>query len=162
MHHFESSIPNLTTSTSQTRFLKNFTVLSNSSCYEKPYSVQRPRKKINLQQKRNQKHKMVSNSTIKRRRKSRNESFNIYIYKVLKQVHPEMGVSKQTMKILNSFANDTFEKIGREAGNLVKYGKKQTMSARDILTATKLILPGELAKHAVSEGNKALQKYRDS
>ena len=105
---------------------------------------------------------MVSNSTIKRRRKSRNESFNIYIYKVLKQVHPEMGVSKQTMKILNSFANDTFEKIGREAGNLVKYGKKQTMSARDILTATKLILPGELAKHAVSEGNKALQKYRDS
>ena len=118
--------------------------------------------KINLQQKQNQKHKMVSNSTIKRRRKSRNESFNIYIYKVLKQVHPEMGVSKQTMKILNSFANDTFEKIGREAGNLVKYGKKQTMSARDILTATKLILPGELAKHAVSEGNKALQKYRDS
>jgi len=105
---------------------------------------------------------MVSNSSIKRRRKSRNESFNIYIYKVLKQVHPEMGVSKQTMKILNSFANDTFEKIAREAGNLVKYGKKQTMSARDILTATKLLLPGELAKHAVSEGNKALQKFQDS
>ena len=105
---------------------------------------------------------MVSNSSIQRRRKSRNESFNIYIYKVLKQVHPEMGVSKQTMKILNSFANDTFEKIAREAGNLVKYGKKQTMSARDILTATKLLLPGELAKHAVSEGNKALQKFQDS
>jgi histone H2B len=105
---------------------------------------------------------MVSNSSIQRRRKSRNESFNIYIYKVLKQVHPEMGVSKQTMKILNSFANDTFEKIALEAGNLVKYGKKQTMSARDILTATKLLLPGELAKHAVSEGNKALQKFQDS
>ncbi len=31
-----------------------------------------------------------------------------YIYKVLKQVHPETGVSKKAMGILNSFVNDTF------------------------------------------------------
>merc|ERR1712098_856808 len=102
----------------------------------------------------------ATTTTKKPRRKSRNESFNIYIYKVLKQVHPDMGVSKATMRILNSFANDTFEKIAEEAGKLTKYGKKQTLSAREIHTSTRLILPGELAKHAVAEGNKALQKYK--
>ena len=97
-----------------------------------------------------------SNNTRRRRRK---ETYNIYIYKVLKQVHPEIGVSKKAMGILNSFVSDTFEKMATEAGRLCKYGKKQTMSARDIQSACKLILPGELAKHAVSEGGKAMKKY---
>ena len=94
------------------------------------------------------------------RKKRRNQTFNIYIYKVLKQVHPEIGISKRGMQILNSFVRDTFGKIATEAGNLVKFGKKQTLSAREISTATKLILPGELAKHANSEGSKAMTKYQ--
>ena len=95
--------------------------------------------------------------TWKRKRK---ETYNIYIYKVLKQVHPEIGVSKKGMAILNSFICDTFQQIAEEGGKLVKFGKKQTMTAREISTACKLILPGELAKHAVSEGSKAMQKYQ--
>ena len=34
----------------------------------------------------------------------------IYIYKVLKQVHPDTGISSKAMSILNSFINDIFEK----------------------------------------------------
>ena len=101
-------------------------------------------------------------SSDKPRRRKRNETFNIYVYKVLKQVHPEIGVSKKAMAILNSFVNDTFEKVASEAGRLCKYGKKQTMSARDIQSACKLVLPGELAKHAVSEVGKAMQKYQSN
>ena len=97
-----------------------------------------------------------------KRKAKRKESFSIYVYKVLKQVHPEIGVSKKAMSILNSFVNDTFEKVASEAGKLCKYGKKQTMSARDIQSSCKLILPGELAKHAVSEGGKAMQKYQST
>ena len=104
---------------------------------------------------------MVTTAPKPRRRKNR-ETFNIYVYKVLKQVHPEIGVSKKAMGILNSFVHDTFEKIAVEAGRLCKYGKKQTMSARDIQSSCKLILPGELAKHAISEGGKAMQKYQSS
>lgn len=99
-------------------------------------------------------------TAMKKRRKRRNETYNIYIYKVLKQVHPEIGVSKKAMSILNSFVQDTFEKIVGEAGHLCKYAKKQTLSAREVQSACRLVLPGELAKHALSEGAKALTKYQ--
>lgn len=36
---------------------------------------------------------------------------------------------------------------------------KKTISSRETQTAVRLILPGELAKHAVSEGTKAVTKY---
>ena len=87
------------------------------------------------------------------------ESYKIYIYKVLKQVHPDTGISSKAMSIMNSFINDIFERIAGEAGRLVRYNKKATLSSREIQTAIRLILPGELAKHAVSEGTKAVTKY---
>merc|ERR1719378_1545865 len=54
----------------------------------------------------------------------RMDNFSTHIFKVLKQVHPDTGIT-----------------------------------SRDIQTAVRLILPGELAKHAVSEGTKAVTKY---
>ncbi|CCF73057.1 histone H2B [Babesia microti strain RI] len=87
------------------------------------------------------------------------ETYSTYIFKVLKQVHPDTGISKKSMMILNSFINDTFEKIAGEAGKLCKYNKKETLSSREIQTAVKLVLPGELSKHAVSEGTKAVTKF---
>ena len=87
------------------------------------------------------------------------ETYSVYIYRVLKQVHPETGISKRSMSIMNSFINDVFEKIALEAAKLVRYTKKQTLSSREIQTAVRLLLPGELAKHAVSEGTKAVTKY---
>uniref|UniRef100_A0AAZ3RMS3 Core Histone H2A/H2B/H3 domain-containing protein n=1 Tax=Oncorhynchus tshawytscha TaxID=74940 RepID=A0AAZ3RMS3_ONCTS len=38
----------------------------------------------------------------KKRRKSRKESYAIYVYKVLKQVHPDTGISSKAMGIMNS------------------------------------------------------------
>ncbi len=60
---------------------------------------------------------------------------------------------------MNSFIRDIFEKIAGEARKLVRYNKKQTLSSREIQPAGRLYLPGELAKHAVSEGTKAVTKY---
>ena len=92
-------------------------------------------------------------------KKKRTETFSVYIYRVLKQVHPDTGISKRSMGIMNSFINDIFEKIALEASKLVRYNKKHTLSSREVQTAVRLILPGELAKHAVSEGTKAVTKY---
>ena len=100
--------------------------------------------------------KNVAQTTYKRKRK---ETFNIYIFKVLKQVHPSIGMSKKAMNIMNSFVYDTFDRIATEASNIIKYNKKSTLDARAIQCACKLVLPGELAKHAESEANKAVQKY---
>ncbi|EYC33906.1 hypothetical protein Y032_0001g153 [Ancylostoma ceylanicum] len=98
----------------------------------------------------------------KKRRKSRKESYSVYIYRVLKQVHPDTGVSSKAMSIMNSFVNDVFERIAVEASRLAQYNKRSTISSREIQTAVRLILPGELAKHAVSEGTKAVTKYTSS
>ena len=63
---------------------------------------------------------------------------------------------------MNSFVNDIFERIATEASRLAHYNKKSTISSREIQTAIRLLLPGELAKHAVSEGTKAVTKYTSS
>ena len=97
---------------------------------------------------------------------------------MLKQVHPDTGISNKAMAILNSFVNDIFERIATEASStshhdtrlmlsqadlfplaeLASYSKKSTISSREIQTAVRLILPGELAKHAISEGTKSVTK----
>ncbi|CAD7091583.1 unnamed protein product [Hermetia illucens] len=74
----------------------------------------------------------------KKKKKRRKESYAIYIYKVLKQVHPDT------------------------ASRLAHYNKRSTITSREIQTAVRLLLPGELAKHAVSEGTKAVTKYTSS
>ena len=46
----------------------------------------------------------------KKRRRRRKESYAIYVYKVLTQVHPDTGISSKAMSIMNSF-----ERIAAEA-----------------------------------------------
>ncbi|KAK2828004.1 hypothetical protein Q5P01_019038 [Channa striata] len=109
--------------------------------------------------------KAVSKSatkTGKKKRKTRKESYAIYVYKVLKQVHPDTGISSKAMSIMNSFVSDIFERIAGEASRLAHYNKRSTITSREIQTAVRLLLPGELAKHAVSEGTKAVTKYTSS
>lgn len=87
-------------------------------------------------------------------------SYSIYIYKVLKKVHPDTGISSLAMFIMNSFTNDIFERIAAvEAARLAYYNKRSTITSREIQTVVRLLLPGELAKQAVSEGTKAATKY---
>ena len=71
----------------------------------------------------------------------------------------ETGISKKGMSVMNSFVNDIFDKVMTEAGKLIRYNKKATLSSREVQTAVRLSLPGELAKHAVSEGTKAVTKF---
>ena len=104
----------------------------------------------------------AARSSDKKKKRRRKESYSIYIYKVLKQVHPDTGVSSKAMSIMNSFVNDIFERIAAEASRLAHYNKRSTITSREIQTAVRLLLPGELAKHAVSEGTKAVTKYTSS
>ncbi|KAJ3683994.1 hypothetical protein LUZ61_013158 [Rhynchospora tenuis] len=95
----------------------------------------------------------------KKKAKKSTETYKIYIFKVLKQVHPDIGISSKAMSIMNSFINDIFEKLATEASRLARYNKKPTITSREIQTSVRLVLPGELAKHAVSEGTKAVTKF---
>ena len=106
--------------------------------------------------------KNISMKGERKKKKKGKQSYSIYIYKVLKQVHPDTGVSSKAMSIMNSFVNDIFDRIASESSRLAHYTKRHTISSREIQTAVRLILPGELAKHAVSEGTKAVTKYTTS
>ncbi|XP_059810823.1 histone H2B-like [Hypanus sabinus] len=89
-----------------------------------------------------------ASKTGKKRKRSRKETYAIYIYKA--------------MSIMNSFVNDIFERIAGEASRLAHYNKRSTISSWEIQTAVRRLLLGELAKHAVSEGTKAVTKYTSS
>ncbi|KAL3213560.1 hypothetical protein MRX96_035329 [Rhipicephalus microplus] len=85
----------------------------------------------------------------KKKKCRRKEGFSIYMYKVLKQVHPDTGVFSKAMSIMSSFVNDIFERIAAESSRLAHYNKRSTIRSREIQTA-------------VSEGTKAVTKYTNS
>ncbi|MBN3321226.1 H2B protein, partial [Atractosteus spatula] len=80
----------------------------------------------------------------KKRRKTRKESYAIYVYKVLKQVHPDTGISSKAMGIMNSFVSDIFERIAGEASRLAHYNKRST------------ITPHQAARSATAAGHRAV------
>lgn len=57
------------------------------------------------------------------------------VCRVLKEVHPDVGISKQAMQVMNAFAGDMFDKIMKEATKLTQVSKKATLSSREIQTA---------------------------
>ena len=59
----------------------------------------------------------------KKRKRSRKQSYSVYVCKVLKQVHPDTGISSKAMGIMNLFANDIFERIAGEASRLAHYAR---------------------------------------
>ena len=63
---------------------------------------------------------------------------------------------------MHSMCVDMFERIGAEASKLARRRNVSLLSSRDVQTAVRLIMPGELSKHAVSEGTKAVHKYMAS
>ncbi|MCL7044369.1 hypothetical protein MKW94_020311 [Papaver nudicaule] len=67
-----------------------------------------------------------ASSADKKNKKSKKsvETYKIYIFKVLKQVHPDIGISSKAMGIMNSFINDIFEKLAGESSRLARYNKK--------------------------------------
>src|SRR5437762_3076076 len=90
-----------------------------------------------------------ANDKAKKKRRVRKEIYSRYIYKVLKQVHPDTAISSKSVSILNSFMNDIFEQISCEASKIAAYNHKSTISSREIQTAVRLIFPDELGQHAM-------------
>ncbi|CAH2084229.1 unnamed protein product [Euphydryas editha] len=99
----------------------------------------------------------------KKTKKKNYQSFSIYLFKLLRSVTKDsFGISRHSMLIMNNFVNDMLEKIASEAGRLVCHSKKTTLGSREIQSAIKLLIPGELAKHANIEAMKAITMYHNS
>jgi len=114
--------------------------------------------------------KMIKMKSNEEGRKKRHEAGRDYdstytraLYKVFKELCPDLNISGKSMSIMNSMCRDIFERITLEASRLCAMHKKRTLGAREIETAVKLLLTGaELSRHATSEGTKAMAKYNAS
>ncbi|URE14674.1 hypothetical protein MUK42_11952 [Musa troglodytarum] len=84
------------------------------------------------------------------------------LIKVLKQVRPDIDILSKAMTIMNSFINATFEKLAQEVSRLARYNNKSTITCRETRTFVRLLLPGDLTEHAVSEGTKSVTKFTSS
>lgn len=91
------------------------------------------------------------------------KGFQSYIFRVVKQLHKgQIGISSRGMAILSSFANEMFERISREASNILQASRTTTLGSRQAATAVKLAIPGELGRYASVEAAKALAKYAEN
>ena len=89
-----------------------------------------------------------------------------FIHKVLKGAQKphakKTTISARAMTIMGSFVEDMYDRVQTEAVNVAKISKRKTLTAREVQTSARLNLPGELAKHAMSEGTKAVAKYNNA
>ncbi|XP_057605384.1 histone H2B type 1-A-like [Hippopotamus amphibius kiboko] len=93
-------------------------------------------------------------------KRCRKVSYSIYIYEVLKQVHPDNGI--KAISIMNFFVTDIFKHIAGEVLLLASYNKDSIIASGEIQMAMCLLLPRELAKHAMTKGTTAVPKYTSS
>ncbi|OMJ79276.1 hypothetical protein SteCoe_20745 [Stentor coeruleus] len=101
----------------------------------------------------------VDEAGLKKPKTEKATTFSSYISKVKKQVHPDMRLSKSTVKIMDSFIEDFFTRLCTESSNLMMSVGNKSLRAEDVLRAITLILPGEIGSHAVSEASKAISAY---
>ena len=84
--------------------------------------------------------------------------FRIFIYKVLKQIHPDMNISQVAKNELNGWLFYIGQALAKKAVDLSCEKRIQTVTPIIFELAVKLVFPNELAKHGVSEGIKAFTK----
>ena len=97
-----------------------------------------------------------------KRRKRGMQTFKIYIYNVLKQVHPDTKMRARAMTTTNGFVKDMETRLIQSAVELAKSNGKKTIGDREVKTAVRLCLPGQLATHSVAEGVKALAMFENN
>jgi histone H3/H4 len=91
-------------------------------------------------------------------------SFDSFIYRILKQVHPDTGMGGDASVVCDNLLKIFIRKVMMQANNLLRHKNVEviTLKSREILYALQLVLPGELRKHAHSEATKAITKYQSS
>ena len=85
--------------------------------------------------------------------------YDIYISKVLKEVSSSGGITLNARQQLNSILMYLSKLIAKTALDLTIISNKKTISDNEIKRSVKLIFPGQLAIHSITEGQTAVEKY---
>ena len=79
-------------------------------------------------------------------------SFDIYVMRVLKQVHPDTGISGAALATMVNLVKINVSKVVKAANQLFIRSGVKTFTSRDVQSACRLVLPGELAKPRSKRG----------
>ena len=85
--------------------------------------------------------------TITRTRKARALTMVLRVL-VLKQVHPDTGISNKAMAILNSFVNDIFERIATEASSTCPFPSIRGSDTEIVWQSSRRTLRSRQSRHA--------------
>lgn len=169
--HYSSSAYQVESSLKFAFIWKPFVLVCQQESYEKVLALLtmhtgylESRKNVDSDKRSQRKSRKSQSESLKRRTKkhTRRQPFSFYIFKLLKHSNGDLSISSKAMLIMDSFINDMLAKIVREASRLASLEQKATLTAREIQTAVRLLLPGTLATHAVSEGAAAVARYATS
>ena len=56
----------------------------------------------------------------------------VYLYRVLKEIHPDIGLSMKAISVLDNFTKDMHDKIANEAADLCRRHNRATLSSREV------------------------------
>lgn len=92
------------------------------------------------------------------RLKAKKAPLATYIRRVNKRAGKGKTLSTASLKVINSFVMDQFDRIATEAAALARASKRKTLSSRDIQTAIRILMPPDLGRVIISESVKSLAK----
>ena len=95
-------------------------------------------------------------------KKKKTHFFEIYISKVLKQVSENCGITSNAKQQLNSFLCFLSKYLSKIIIDLTIYGKKKTISDKEIINSLSLTVSGELLKNSILEGEKAVENFKNN
>lgn len=106
---------------------------------------------------------MENEKTVSKTTKRRTSySWNAYIHKVLKQVHPDYQIKADAISQVDKFLQILAQELAKKARSGCLTTNRSTVGRDEIEMAVRLSLPGELQKHAIGEITKAITKFTSS
>jgi len=92
-------------------------------------------------------------------KKKKTRFFETYISRVLKQISESNGITSNAKQQLNSALCLISRLIATTVITLTEMAKKKTMSEKEVKNALLLVLPGQLAINAITQGEKAVLSF---
>ena len=103
--------------------------------------------------------KATSGKIVKAGKRRGDSTYESYLHRVLKLVHPELSIKKSAILVVDGIMKDCFDRVIHESSIVARGAKKSTLSAKHVQAAVRSLLPGDLSTHAISEGTKAVGRF---
>lgn len=87
--------------------------------------------------------------------------YHTFIYKVLKQVHPDNSITADAKALMNDLVIDLIARLVQASNTAATTAETKTMTTAEIQKAVNELMTPKLASYAVAEGTKAVIAYSD-